>query len=134
MGFSIEQVIGLSKQGFSAEQIKAFEGAITPTQPVQQMPQAQPVQQVQPVQQMTQVQPVQQVQQMPQVQPVQQMSQVQPVQPVQPAGSATADTSLQMLNLVKMMQEQALASATGQSTQPQTAVDAGLNVLGRENK
>ena len=96
MNFSIEQVIGLSKQGFSADHIKAFDAAMTPAQvpmvqpqvqpmvqpQVQPMvqPQPQPVYQPQPTQLVYQPQP--QVQQV--VQPTQSVNQpqVQPAQPV----------------------------------------------------
>ena len=142
MSFTIEQICALSTQGFTPEQIRAFSNAYQqPVQPVQQMPQVQPVQQTPQVQQVQQM-PVQPVQQMPQVQQVQQMpvqpvQQVQPVQPVQQmpqtGASGAADTSTQMLNLVKAMQEQALAGAAGHYKQP-TAVDASLDVLGRGDK
>ena len=134
MNFSIEQIIGLSKQGFTADQIKAFDGAMTPAQVPMVQPQAQP--QVQPVYQ-PQVQPMvqPQVQPMvqPQVQPVYQ-PQVQPTQPVyqpqpMPEGNGN-DTSMALLNIIQNMQKNNLSQASGAGTKPETALDVGLDILG----
>ena len=104
MGFTIQQVINLHSQGFTADQISAFEKSISP--------------QVQP---MPQVQQVQQVQQMPPAQNI----------PMETPRSGAADTSLQMLNLVRQMQNNALANDTGLMGKPMTAESAGLEILGR---
>ena len=88
--------------------------------------------QVQPVQQYAQpmqAQPVQQYAQPMQTPPVQQYA-----QPVQKSASMSTDTSMQMLNLVKAMQEQALAEVSGHTQKPETAVDASLDILGRGGK
>ena len=109
MNFTIEQILNLSQQGFSVDQIKAFDSAYK-TQP-------------------TQAQPVQQYAQPMQTPPVQQYA-----QPVQKSASMSTDTSMQMLNLVKAMQEQALAEVSGHTQKPETAVDASLDILGRGGK
>ena len=116
MNFTIEQIINLSKQGFSAQQIEAFDK----TMPIQ--PQGQPMIQPQ-VQQMIQpqVQPMGQ----PQVQP-----QVYQEAPFVAPRSGLADTSLQMLDAIRAMQNANLAGASGQAAKPLTAEDVGLNILG----
>ena len=159
--FTIEQIIALSQAGFSADQINGFamgqpvqQIPQTPVQqipqtPVQQIPQT-PVQQT-PVQQIPQT-PVQQtpVQQIPQTPvqqtPVQQIPQTPvqqtPVQqipqtPVQqipqlPANQAPGgDISGQLLTLIKTIQSQNLANASGQTPTAQTAEDIGLSILGK---
>ena len=110
MNFSIEQIIGLSKQGFTADQIKAFDGAMTPAQVPMVQPQAQP-----------QVQPVYQ----PQVQPTQPVYQPQPM----PEGNGN-DTSMALLNIIQNMQKNNLSQASGAGTKPETALDVGLDILG----
>ena len=150
MNFTIDQIINLSKQGFSAQQIEAFDKTM-PIQP-QVQPQAYPQPQVQPQvqpqaypQAYPQVQPQVYPQVQPQVQP-QVYPQVQPqVQPqaypqVQPQvyqetpfvapRSGLADTSLQMLDAIRAMQNANLAGASGQGAKPLTAEDVGLNILG----
>ena len=128
--FTIEQIIALSQAGFSADQINGFAmGQPVQTQPVQPV-QTQPVetQPVQPVQ----TQPVQPVQTQP-VEPVQ----TQPVQQVQeipqlPANQAPGgDISGQLLTLIKTIQSQNLANASGQTPTVQTAEDIGLSILGK---
>ena len=123
--FTIEQIIALSQAGFTADQINGFAMG----QPVQQAPvQQTPVQQA-PVQQ-TPVQqaPVQQapVQQAPvQQTPVQQIPQL-------PANQAPGgDISGQLLTLIKTIQSQNLANASGQTPTAQTAEDIGLSILGK---
>ena len=120
MNFTIEQIINLSKQGFSAQQIEAFDKTM-PIQP-QVQPQAYP--QVQP-QAYPQVQPQVQPQVYPQVQP-----QVYQETPFVAPRSGLADTSLQMLDAIRAMQNANLAGASGQSAKPLTAEDVGLNILG----
>ena len=133
--FTIEQIIALSQAGFSADQINGFAMG----QPVQQIPQT-PVQQIPqtPVQQIPQT-PVQQtpVQQIPQTPvqqtPVQQIPQT-PVQqiPQLPANQAPGgDISGQLLTLIKTIQSQNLANASGQTPTAQTAEDIGLSILGK---
>ena len=118
--FTIEQIIALSQAGFSADQINGFAMG-QPVQPVQTQP-------VQPVQ----TQPVQPVQTQP-AQPVQ----TQPVQPAQqipqiPANQAPGgDISGQLLTLIKTIQSQNLANASGQTPTAQTAEDIGLSILGK---
>ena len=154
--FTIEQIVALAQAGFSADQINTFAmGTPTPVQtvpqtqtvqpvqtvpqtqpvqPVQTVPQTQPVQPVQPVQAVPQTQPVQPVQAIPQTQPVQTVPQTQPVQtiPQIPANQAPGgDISGQLLGLIKAIQSQNLANASGQSPSPQTAEDIGLTVLGK---
>ena len=101
MNFSIDQIINLSKQGFTPQQIQAFDGAMTPTvntpQPVYQAPQPQPVYHN---------------------------------TPMQIPRSGLADTSAQLLDAIKTIQNANLAQVSGQSTAPMTAEDAGLAVLG----
>ena len=142
--FTIEQIIALSQAGFSADQINGFAmGQPVQTQPVQpvQPVQTQPVQPVQPVQ----TQPVEPVQTQPvqavQTQPVQ-PEQTQPVQPEQtqsvqqipqiPGNQAPGgDISAQLLTLIKTIQSQNLANASGQTQTAQTAEDIGLAILGK---
>ena len=77
---TLEDILTLSKAGFTSQQITAMNQ--------QNFQQAQPVQpQVQPVQ-YTQAQPVQYVQYAQQAQPVQYVQQAQPVQYVQPNSMA----------------------------------------------
>ena len=152
--FTIEQIIALSQAGFSADQINGFAmGQPVQAQPVQPA-QTQPVQpvQTQPAQlvqtQPVQTQPVQPVQTQPvqpvQTQPVQavqtqsvQPVQTQPVQPAQqipqiPANQAPGgDISGQLLTLIKTIQSQNLANASGQTPTVQTAEDIGLSILGK---
>ena len=145
--FTIEQIIALSQAGFSADQINGFAmGQQAPVQqtPVQQVPVQQvPVQQV-PVQQApVQQVPVQQapVQQVPvQQAPVQQVPvQQAPVQqtpaqqiPEIPSNQAPGgDISGQLLTLIKTIQAQNLANASGQTPTAQTAEDIGLSILGK---
>ena len=152
MNFSIEQIIGLSQQGFTAEQIKAFDVAMTPAQipmvqpQVQQMVQPQVQQMVQPqvqpmvqpqVQPMVQpqVQPMVQPQAQPMVQPqVQPMVQPKPTQQVyqpqpMPEGNGN-DTSMALLNIIQNMQKNNLSQASGIGAKPETALDVGLDILG----
>ena len=144
MNFSIEQIIGLSQQGFTAEQIKAFDVAMTPAQipmvqpQVQQMvqPQVQPMVQPQ-AQPMVQpkVQPMVQPQVHPMVQPqVQPMVQPKPTQQVyqpqpMPEGNGN-DTSMALLNIIQNMQKNNLSQASGIGAKPETALDVGLDILG----
>ena len=107
--FTIEQIIALSQAGFSADQINGFAmGQPVQTQPVQPV-QTQPVEPVQ-------TQPVQQVQEIPQL----------------PANQAPGgDISGQLLTLIKTIQSQNLANASGQTPTVQTAEDIGLSILGK---
>ena len=99
--FTIEQIIALSQAGFSADQINGFAMG----QPMQTQP-------VQPVQ----TQPVEPVQQIPQL----------------PANQAPGgDISGQLLTLIKTIQSQNLANASGQTPTAQTAEDIGLSILGK---
>ena len=103
MNFTIDQIINLSKQGFTPQQIQAFDGAMTPAV---NTPQPQPVYQA------------------PQPQPVYHNT------PMQIPRSGLADTSAQLLDAIKTIQNANLAQVSGQSTAPMTAEDAGLAVLG----
>ena len=149
MNFSIEQIIGLSKQGFTADQIKAFDSAMTPAQVPMVQPQVQPMvqPQVQPMVQpqvqpmvQPQVQPMVQPQVQPMVQPTQPVyqpqvqPQVQPTQPVyqpqpMPEGNGN-DTSMALLNIIQNMQKKNLSQASGAGAKPETALDVGLDILG----
>ena len=131
MNFSIEQIIGLSQQGFTAEQIKAFDVAMTPAQAPMVQPQVQPMVQPQ-VQPMVQPQVQSMVQPMvqPQVQPMVQ-PQVQPVYQPQPMPDGNGnDTSMALLNIIQNMQKNNLSQASGAGTKPETALDVGLDILG----
>ena len=115
--FTIEQIIALSQAGFSADQINGF--AMGQQAPVQQTPVQQvPVQQV-PVQQVpVQQAPVQQT-------PAQQIPEI-------PSNQAPGgDISGQLLTLIKTIQAQNLANASGQTPTAQTAEDIGLSILGK---
>ena len=154
MSFTIDQIINLSKQGFTAEQITAFEKSIaTPAQPYQQIPApvsaqtyqqipapvpAQPYQQI-PAQDHTQTyQPYQQIPAPVSAQTYQQIpaqdhtQTYQPQVPFEAPRSGLKDTSMEMLALVRQMQNANLAQAAGQAPKQINDVDAGLAVLGKE--
>ena len=76
-----------------------------------------------------QVQPMVQPMVQPQVQP-----QVYQETPFVAPRSGLADTSLQMLDAIRAMQNANLAGASGQAAKPLTAEDVGLNILGNGGK